>query len=491
MHAQNGTEMKELEGLLRDILREEHAWSGAPGAMMAVVHGAETAFVTEGFRDREKRLPVTPETLYVIASCSKSMTTAMLGRLVDEGVLGWDAPVTEYAPDLVLKDPAAAGMTLRDMLLHRTGLADHDGLWPDPEGRAALAKRLRYVDANLAFREKRQYNNVIYALTAYVAECATGKTYDDLMRETIFRPLGMERTFTRHADFLTDADSAEPYYYKNGTVLRQARWNMDPAVAAAAIATDAVDAAKWLRFNISKGFGPDGTRLLSEDSWNQIHHGGIECVEDPRKDFMSFSGYGFGWWEGVYRGHRVYKHTGKINGFSSLEIFMPDAGAGCFTAVDLHCPADHLYYRASYTAFDYLLGIRDGGREWARVYRTDAPISPKESGVCDYDYMPARALPPAPPAFPAAAYAGEYRNDGYGSLRITEKDGTLRWERLIYSGTLDPWDGETFRAEEFWEDVKNITMPFTFAAGPGETRPSAVTLPVEATTAPVTFLRIG
>ena len=111
--------------------------------------------------------------------------------------------------------------------------------------------------------------------------------------------------------------------------------------------------------------------------------------------------------------------------------------------------------------------------------------------MCDYDYMPARTKTPAAAAFPAAAYAGEYRDDGYGSLRITEKDGRLFWERLIYSGPLDPWNGETFRAEEFWEDVKNITMPFTFTAEAGEARPSAVTLPIEAMTAPVTFRRIS
>ena len=166
-------------------------------------------------------------------------------------------------------------------------------------------------------------------------------------------------------------------------------------------------------------------------------------------------------------------------------------GAGCFTAVDLHCPADHLYYRASYTAFDYLLGIRDGGREWERVFRTDAPISPKEYAIYDIDCMPARAGAPALPSLPAAAYAGEYRDEGYGSLRVTEKDGRLFWERCIYSGPLDPWDGETYRAEEFWEDVKNMTMPFTFVTTPGETRPSGVTLPIEPMTAPVTFRRIG
>ena len=484
--------MSELTELLRGIIKEEMSWAATPGASMVVVHDGETEYISEGVKDLDTQAPVDPMTLFVIASCSKSMTTAMLGRLVDEGTLSWDEPVTTYAPDLQLGDPAGAGMTLRDMLLHRTGLANHDGMWPDVTGRDVLAKRLRYLEPNLKFREKRQYNNVIYALSAYVAECATGKTYDQLMKEYIFDPLCMDSTFTRHDDFINNPNIAEPYFFtKDGDHLaKQGKWNMDSAVAAAAIATNAEDAAKWLRFNISKGFAPDGTRLLSEDSWKEIHCGQIAASEDFLKDYLTFDSYAFGWWEGAYRGHKIYKHTGKINGYSSLEIFIPDLNAGCFSMLNIHTPEAHCYYRASYSAFDYLMGIRDGGKEWEYVYRKegDTPLSGYRR--CDYNFMPKRSASPAPCKLPLQAYAGEYFDMGYGPLRIRVENGQLVAYHRNYVNPLTHFDGEVFQALEFWEDVMNITMPFNFVTKPGEFLPAEVILPMEEQVKPIHFKRV-
>ena len=485
--------MSELTELVRGIIKEEMAWAKTPGATMVIVNGDETEYIQEGVRDLDTQAPVNSKTLFVIASCSKSMTTAMLGRLVDEGVLTWDDPVTKWCPDMIMKDPAAKDMTLRDMLLHRTGLADHDGMWPDVTGRDVLAKRLRYLDYNNVFRcGKRQYNNVIYALTAYVAECATGKSYDQLMKEYIFDPLGMDRTFTRYEDYAFDENVAEPYYYaKNGIGLtKQEKWNMNSAVAAASIATTAEDMAKWLRFNISKGFAADGTRLLSEDSWNQIHTKGIDADDAYRKDFLRYNGYAFGWWDGEYRGHRILKHTGKINGYSSLEIFIPDMNAGVFTSLNIHCPESHLYYRASYSIFDYLMGIRDGGKEWEYVYRKPGETPDAYYVENDHDYLPEIKGTPSDAKLPLQAYAGEYFDQGYGPLRFRLENGRLVAYHRNYVNPLDHYDGEIFKADEFWEDVKNCSMPFEFVTKPGEFLPCEVVVPMEEQVKPVHFKRI-
>ena len=482
--------MSELTELLRGIIREEMAWSGVPGAVMAIVQGDQTDIITEGMRDREKQLPVDADTLFVIASCSKSMTSAMLGRLVDEKILSWDEPVTTYCPELRMRDAAAEGMTLRDMLLHRTGLAPHDGMWPDVTGRDVLAKRLRYLEPEFGFREKRSYNNVIYALTAYVAECATGKSYDQLMQEYLFRPLGMDRTVTRYADYADDDHLAQPYYGRAEGVLRLEKWNMDQAVAAAAIATTGNDMAKWLRFQMS-GRDAKGNRLLSRESWNQIHNGGIAASEGKLKDFLTFDTYGFGWWEGEYRGHRIYKHTGKINGYSSLEIFIPDLQAGCFSSINLHCPEGHLYYRASYTAFDYMMGIRDGGAEWRNVYRQpESEILPAYYADDVYLLPPLAGKEPIPAALPLSAYAGEYFDEGYGPLRVALEGDQLVCYHRSFRNPMTHHDGETFATREFWEDVLLIAMPLTFVTRPGEKTPFEVILPMERQVKPIHFRRL-
>jgi len=485
--------MSELTDVLRQYIKEEMAWSGAPGVSMTIVHGDETEFIMEGFRDREAKLPVDTKTCFVIASCSKSMTTAMLGRLVDERILDWDEPVTTYCPDLQMMDPAAKNMTLRDMLLHRTGLANHDGLWPDVTGRDVLAKRLRYIEPNLNFRiRKRQYNNVIYALTAYVAECATGKTYDQLMKEYIFDPLGMTRTYTRYEDFCDCGNLAEPYYFskETNTLVMQDKWNMNSAVAAASIATDAEDVEKWLRFNMNEGVTADGIRLMTQETWNTIHHGSIAAAEDKRRDCLVFNSYGFGWWEGKFRGHAIYKHTGKINGYSSLEIFIPDLKLACFTTINIHCPESHLYYPASYIAFDRLMGIEEDPAEWRKAYRTEETDLLALLRGNDLDYMPEKKNPAAQAALPLENYAGEYFDNGYGPLKITVENGALVAYHRNYRNPLTHYDGEVFQALEFWEDVLNITMPFDFKTNIGETTPYEVVLPMEPTVKPIHFKRI-
>jgi len=83
-----------------------------------------------GFRDVEKKLPVTSNTLFAIGSTTKAFTTFLIGTLVDEGKLGWDKPVREFLPEFRLSDPRTTELiTPRDLLTHRSGLPRHDLVW--------------------------------------------------------------------------------------------------------------------------------------------------------------------------------------------------------------------------------------------------------------------------------------------------------------------------------------------------------------------------
>jgi len=99
-----------------------------PGAAIAVVAGDEIAFARGyGYRDLETKLPVTPDTVYPIASTTKAINATMLGILVDEGRLAWDAPVQHYLPRFRIGDSLMSSqITVRDLLLMRTGLPRHD-----------------------------------------------------------------------------------------------------------------------------------------------------------------------------------------------------------------------------------------------------------------------------------------------------------------------------------------------------------------------------
>lgn len=176
-----------MKEILNDafVKREMEYWN-IPGLAVGVIKDGDILLEKGyGYRNLETKEPMTPYTLQGIASCSKSFTSAVLASLVDEGILDYDQPVSEYIPDFALMDPVATKeATIRDMLYHRTGLAGHDGMWPlKGVSREEYMHRLRYLQPNKPFRSTTQYSNVIYNLLGCIAERVTQKTWEELVEE--------------------------------------------------------------------------------------------------------------------------------------------------------------------------------------------------------------------------------------------------------------------------------------------------------------------
>ena len=154
-----GQSWPELKADLEDLRKQ---WN-LPGLAVAIVYQNKIVF-SEGFgyRDVEKKLPVTPQTLFAIGSSTKAFTTFALGLLVEEGVLSWNKTVRQYLPDFKLKDPIATSlMTPRDLVTHCSGLPRHDALWYNNNSlsRADVVKRLQHLEPTEEFRAAFQYNN--------------------------------------------------------------------------------------------------------------------------------------------------------------------------------------------------------------------------------------------------------------------------------------------------------------------------------------------
>src|SRR5262245_13639143 len=165
-----------------------------PGVAVAIVsrNGVQLA-KGYGYRDLRGTLPLTAQTVYPIASTTKAMTVTVLGMLIDEGKLAWDVPVQEYLPFFRVKDPlVSAQITVRDLIIMRTGLPRHDWAWIGSERSGLdLINSLRHLDASAGLRERYQYNNLGSVVAAHVAEIVTGETWQKLVRTRLFEPLGM------------------------------------------------------------------------------------------------------------------------------------------------------------------------------------------------------------------------------------------------------------------------------------------------------------
>src|SRR5215813_2141415 len=193
-----------------------------PGMAIAIVKGKDIIYTKGfGYRDVEKQLPVTPDTLFAIGSSSKAFTTFVLGTLVDEGKIEWDKPLRNYIPWFRLyNESMGERLTPRDLVTHRSGLPRHDLVWYNNYGasRKWLVERLAYLEPSADLREKFQYNNLMFLTAGYLSEVITGKTWEENVRERILDPLGMARTNFSVLDSQKDQDFAQPYRKREGKV---------------------------------------------------------------------------------------------------------------------------------------------------------------------------------------------------------------------------------------------------------------------------------
>ncbi len=169
-----------------------------PGAALAIVKDGKVLIAGGyGVRKLGDPTPVDGKTLFGIASNTKVFTASALGLLIEEGkIASWDAPVIDYLPDFMMYDPyVTREMTIRDLLVHRSGLGLGAGdllWWPGSDyTRKELVKRLRYIKPATSFRSAYAYDNVLYQVAGELIERLTGTSWEDFVAGRILARVGM------------------------------------------------------------------------------------------------------------------------------------------------------------------------------------------------------------------------------------------------------------------------------------------------------------
>ena len=159
-----------------------------PGLAVAVVKN-DALVLAQGYGQSglDQPAPVDEHTLFAIGSISKSFTSTALALLVDEGQLAWDDPVLKYLPDFQLLDPyATREITIRDLLTHRSGLAEVSGgtIWyGSTYDRAEVVKRIRHLKPVSSFRSQFAYQNIMYLVAGQVIPALTGMGWDTFVQD--------------------------------------------------------------------------------------------------------------------------------------------------------------------------------------------------------------------------------------------------------------------------------------------------------------------
>ncbi|HEY5852099.1 MAG TPA: serine hydrolase [Lysobacter sp.] len=311
-----------------------------PGLALGIVEDGKVVYTrTAGELVEGEGSKIDADTLFKVASNTKSMTTATLARLVDAGKLRWDDPVVRWLPDFRMYDPwVGRQMQVRDLLIHNSGLRAGAGdlmLWPEPNtfARADIIHGLGYLKPQRSFRAGYDYDNLMYIVAGEVAAAAGGAPYEQLVRREVFGPLGMQRCQVGQWRRDVVGNVAQPH-------MRQGERNIPVRSDGDAIAATTMDPAGGVRCSlndmlawINAWLKPAGDTVswLSREQREALWAPQMPMPLSRRMrewDNSHFSAYGYGWRLADVDGTFKVSHTGTLMGMYSMVTLLPDKGVG-------------------------------------------------------------------------------------------------------------------------------------------------------------------
>ncbi|MEN0063563.1 MAG: serine hydrolase domain-containing protein [Myxococcota bacterium] len=319
---------------VRTWIREAKAETDLPGVAVALFD-RDILLMAEGFGVREvgKDDPITADTPFLIASNTKSLTTLLLAKLVEEERFEWDDPVTEVYPAFRLGDEATtAQVRMRHLVCACTGLPRQDNEWlftyHEASPRQALDV-LGTMQPTTGFGELYQYSNPLAAAAGFVGAHAVfpdlelGLAYDRAMQTRVFEPLGMTQT-TFDFEVAAADGAASPHGWDASVthvpITNTINRNVHPVRPAGGAWSTVRDYARYVQLELAQGALPDGGIYLDAPSIQERHRQQIRI--DQR------SGYGMGLVVTDVKGVQVVSHGGALVGFTSNFFFVPEAGVG-------------------------------------------------------------------------------------------------------------------------------------------------------------------
>lgn len=292
-----------------------------PGVAVAVVRGGRVVHLAGyGVADETGR-PVTPDTPFLLGSVSKPFTAAVVGQLVEEGVLTWDEAVWPHLAHLVDESPDGFdAVTVEQLLTHTGGLGMYVGVAGEVRvhhGPDALERRVReLLSRPLAGTPGNafEYSNAGPMLLAAVVEQVTAATFAEQLRDRIFTPLGMADSFAT-ADDHRAGDLATGHRQWFGQWRPAALPYDDAGVAMGYVASTAADLATFMQAHL------EGHPAIPASALD-IATG---LVEPTGWTTTLDAGYGRGWFVDELAGTTIVSHPGSLGHFTAHVLLAPEA----------------------------------------------------------------------------------------------------------------------------------------------------------------------
>ena len=305
-----------------------------PSASIALVANDRVIWSSAyGYSNLWARTPATTNTVYLIGSTFKTMSTVALFQQMEQGKFKLDDPVNKYLTDLKIEgeDPQHP-ITFRHLLTHTSGLATDFGavpVWGDtvpPSLEDYLRKSLKVSRLPAT---KVEYSNTAFTLVGYLVQKFSGVPYKQYIQEHIFTPMEMTSTaFEPRPDM--EERLAIPYVVDEKTHSQVGTVRMKASVWPAGLVYGTVlNQANWLILNLNGGVFKD-KRLIKQETLEQMmtrqydqFKGGIEGIWGNET-----AGFGLTWWTEVRDGDRYFAHSGSVPGYTAFLLGNRDRKLG-------------------------------------------------------------------------------------------------------------------------------------------------------------------
>jgi CubicO group peptidase (beta-lactamase class C family) len=454
---------------------------GVPGVTIAIVEDGKVTFAHGwGVRDITTNQPVDADTIFFTGSTGKAFTNAALATLVDEGRIKWDDKVIDHMPDFRMWDPwVTREMTIRDLLVHRSGLGLGEGdllfLPNSTLSRKETVRRIRYLKPATSFRSGYAYDNILYMAAGQLIEEVSGETWEKYIHDHVFGPLGMRNSTDTDAEFHANPNHARPHSRSGGAIHglgKQSPLDENATIAqnaapAGGLAISANDMSRWLLAQLGRGKIPGSDkRLFTEAQSNEMWTG---VVPTPIRHFPAqfaatepnFNLYALGWDISDYRGAKVVGHDGAVLGSQATIALLPKQNVGIFIAANSEDGEIILGLRDE--LLDHYLGASlnrwpEKFHEW-KIGRLNAAAKQVQT---------AAAKPAAiGPSLPLERYAGEYTDPWYGTIKVSQsgKDLAIAFPHSSgMEGPLTHYQYDTFRTNPALDWVEPAYVTFSIGA---------------------------
>jgi CubicO group peptidase (beta-lactamase class C family) len=319
---------------LTTFVDEARSPLGIPAIALGIIQDGKVIFA-DGFGSREAGRPGRPDadTLFMIASNTKALTTLLLAKLVDARKLSWDTPVTHLMPSFKLGDEATTRSVLvKHLICACTGLPRQDLEWIlEFKGAtpASSMKLLGTMQPTSKFGEMFQYSNLLAAAAGYVAGYVVsprkelGAAYDAAMAADVFGPLGMTATTFDYARALRGNHAGAYGLDLDGNpaaAVMAINYAAIPVRPAGAAWSNVHDMLRYVAMELARGKLPNGKRYIGEAA--------LLARQEPQVAMSKDQTYGMGLMVDRTWGIPVVHHGGDLIGYHSDMIWLPDQNVG-------------------------------------------------------------------------------------------------------------------------------------------------------------------